>query len=136
MPGTATALRLDLSRRLALARARTDAFFALLHDSTLYERAIPERHRVVFYLGHLEAFDWNLIGQRVAGLGSFAPEFDRLFAFGIDPVDGGLPSDRPAEWPSRDRILAYNARARAAVDRVLQGADLGALAGGGGDAPG
>jgi len=136
MPGTAVELRHDLARRLALARARTDAFFDLLHDSTLYERAIPERHRVVFYLGHLEAFDWNLLGQRVAGLGSFAPEYDRLFAFGIDPVDGQPPSDRPGDWPTRASILAYNARVRAAVDRVLAGADLAPPAGALDGAPG
>ena len=28
------------------------------------------------------------------------PEFDKLFSFGIDPVDGGLPSDQPSDWPS------------------------------------
>ncbi len=136
MPGTALELRHDLVRRLAAARARTDAFFDLLHDSTLYERAIPERHRVVFYLGHLEAFDWNLLGKDVAGRAPFAPAFDQLFAFGIDPVDGGLPDDAPSDWPRLQSIREYNAQARAAVDDVLARADLDALAGGGGGEPG
>ncbi len=41
------------------ASEETDRLFALPADDVLYERPIPERHRVIFYLGHLEAFDWN-----------------------------------------------------------------------------
>src|SRR5262245_29353660 len=81
MPAITLDLRSDLARRLSEARARTDKFFGLISESSLYERAIPERHRLVFYLGHVEAFDWNLIGKQVFELESFAPEFDHLFAF-------------------------------------------------------
>ena len=61
------ALRQDLSLRLADARRRTDELFSLVHSDSLYDRPIPERHRILFYVGHLEAFDWNLLGQRVFG---------------------------------------------------------------------
>jgi len=44
---------------------------------------VTKRHRIIFYLGHLEAFDWNLFRDRLPGLKVFAPESDRLFAFGI-----------------------------------------------------
>src|SRR5689334_18651304 len=119
MPATTLDLRSDLARRLTEARGRTDKFFGLISDSSLYERAIPERHRLVFYLGHLEAFDWNLVGLRVFGLEPFAPEFDHLFAFGIDPVDGELPSDRPADWPSLTAVRAYRDQVRAQIDACL-----------------
>ena len=85
----------ELLERLNQARAETDRLFAHVKPEFLYERPIPERHRIVFYIGHLEAFDWNLLRERVLGRSSFHSEFDHLFAFGIDPVDGGLPS-RPA----------------------------------------
>jgi ergothioneine biosynthesis protein EgtB len=124
MPDTALDLRSDLAHRLAEARARTDAFFDLLTPATLYERAIPERHRVIFYLGHLEAFDWNLLGRDVAGQAAFQPDYDKLFAFGIDPVDGQLPVDTPADWPRLDAIRAYNARVRERLDAVLADADV------------
>ena len=48
--------------------------------------------------GHLEAFDWNLISQ-AAAVPSFHPEFDQLFAFGIDPKPGQLPQDEPRIGP-------------------------------------
>ena len=97
MPATQidSAIRHDLIEQLADARQRTDDLFAVVKPEFLYERPIAERHRIIFYIGHLEAFDWNLFHARVLGRKSFHPEFDRLFAFGIDPVGGGLPTDHP-----------------------------------------
>ena len=95
-----SAIRHGLVEQLEDARRHSDELFAVVKPDSLYERPIAERHRIVFYIGHLEAFDWNLFHERVLGLKTFHPEFDRLFAFGIDPVGGGLPSDQPADWPS------------------------------------
>src|SRR5688572_9186093 len=110
-----------LATRLADARARTDEIFVLLTPDALYERPIAERHRLVFYLGHLEAFDGNLLRQAY-GLTAFDPAFDKLFAFGIDPTDGGLPNEAASEWPRPEAVHAYNRRVRDAVDACLSGA--------------
>ena len=56
--------------RLAEARAVTDDLFRIVRTDALYDRPIPERHRIVFYIGHLEAFDWNLIAGHALGLGA------------------------------------------------------------------
>jgi iron(II)-dependent oxidoreductase len=108
-----------LLERVADARRQSDALFDVVRPESMYERPIPERHRIVFYVGHLEAFDWNLLHENVLGLKSFHPEFDRLFAFGIDPVGGGLPSDRPSDWPSIDTVRDYVRRIRGALDEKL-----------------
>jgi iron(II)-dependent oxidoreductase len=108
-----------LIQRLADARQQTDALFNIVAPDSLYERPIAERHRIVFYIGHLEAFDWNLFHERALGLQSFHPEFDRLFAFGIDPVDGGLPSDLPSQWPSIAAVRDYVRKTRLALDEKL-----------------
>jgi ergothioneine biosynthesis protein EgtB len=102
------------------ARRRSDALFDIVRPALIFERPIPERHRIIFYIGHLEAFDWNLLHENVFGLKSFHPEFDRLFAFGIDPVGGGLPSDQPSDWPSLDEVRSYVRTIRAALDEKLQ----------------
>ncbi len=106
---------------LALSQARdlTDALFQLVRPDSLYERPIPERHRIIFYLGHLEAFDWNLIGRYALDLRSFHPGFDKLFAFGIDPPAGQLPADGPSDWPSVAEVTQYNRRSRDAIDELL-----------------
>src|SRR5262245_57712491 len=102
----------NLLDRVLDARHRTDALFSVVRLDSLYERPIPERHRIIFYIGHLESFDWNLLGERVFGLKSFHPEFDRLFAFGIDPVGGGLPDDKPSDWPSVQEVRNYGMKLR------------------------
>jgi ergothioneine biosynthesis protein EgtB len=115
-------VRHPLLHRIAEARKQTDELFELVRPDSLYERPIPERHRIIFYMGHLEAFDWNLLRERVANLKVFDPQFDRLFAFGIDPVDGGLPSDQPSDWPARPQVERYRNRVRATLDAELRSA--------------
>jgi gamma-glutamyl hercynylcysteine S-oxide synthase len=111
-----------LIEQLADARQRTDDLFALVKRDSLYERPIAQRHRIVFYVGHLEAFDWNLFHERVLGLKAFYPGFDRLFAFGIDPVGSGLPADQPADWPSIAAIQDYVRKVRGLLDEKLRDA--------------
>jgi ergothioneine biosynthesis protein EgtB len=119
MSTAAIAAEAPLLRRLSVARARSDELFAIVRPEAFYDRPIAERHRIAFYKGHFEAFDWNLLGRRHFALDSFEPAFDQLFAFGIDPVDGGLPGDQPGDWPTRERIESYNGRVRTALDERL-----------------
>jgi ergothioneine biosynthesis protein EgtB len=111
-----------LLQRLNDARMRSEELFAIVRPDALYDRPIPERHRIVFYIGHLEAFDWNLLRERSLDLPAFDPELDRLFAFGIDPVGGGLPTDRPSDWPSMEQVAAYVGRVRERLDNALAAA--------------
>jgi len=120
--------RPELLSRLAQARIRTDRLFDLVRSDALYERPVAERHRLLFYLGHIEAFDWNLFCGRLPGLKAFAPEFDRLFAFGIDPVGDGLPTDTPADWPAVAEIRRYNQRVRDSLDAAMEHGLAGAPA--------
>ncbi|HXR96582.1 MAG TPA: SUMF1/EgtB/PvdO family nonheme iron enzyme [Terriglobales bacterium] len=90
----------------------------VVRPEALYRRPVPERHRLVFYLGHLEAFDWNLLAP-VLDLKPFHAEWDKLFAFGIDPVEGELPSDPESAWPAIDEVRSYNREVRSQLDRAL-----------------
>jgi iron(II)-dependent oxidoreductase len=111
--------RLEFLSRIEEARAQTDALFALLPPNSFYDRPVPERHRLIFYLGHVEAFDWNLLSGPL-GLEPHTSDFDRLFAFGIDPVGGGLPTDMPGDWPNIARIETYNRGIRNRLDAGLR----------------
>jgi iron(II)-dependent oxidoreductase len=116
-------IRGTLVSNLQTARFRSDELFKLLQPEALYERPIQERHRLVFYLGHLEAFDWNLICSNLFKMDSLNPAFDRLFAFCIDPTRGDLPQDQPEDWPCESEVRQYCTRVRETVDRCLSGAD-------------
>ena len=108
----------ELCQSLSQARAHTDSLFDLVDPGALYERPIPERHRIIFYLGHLEAFDFNLLG-RALEIPAFHAGFDQLFSFGIDPDSSDLPADQPADWPAASEVRGYNARVRATLDEAL-----------------
>jgi ergothioneine biosynthesis protein EgtB len=128
-------VRPQLLTRWRDARAITDALFASLDEAKLYERPIAERHRIVFYLGHLEAFDWNLLTQRRTVVTPVNTGFNQLFAFGIDPVGTGLPQDLPGDWPDLPDILAYRQTVREALDGLIESLPMswaGPWAGGGG----
>ncbi len=105
-----------LRRELAAARAQTDRLFQLVDPGNLYVRPLPPRHRLIFYVGHLEAFDWTQIGRLSLHQGHLHPTFDSLFERGIDPEPGQLPSDQPADWPSLDEVRAYVDLSRRRVD--------------------
>jgi ergothioneine biosynthesis protein EgtB len=124
VPTTASSVTHDLLERVSDARRRSDDLFDLVQLDALYDRPIPERHRIIFYIGHLEAFDWNLLHEAVDGRKTPHPEFDRLFAFGIDPVGGGLPNDQPSDWPRISAVRDYVAQTRAALDKRLTEVDL------------
>ncbi len=111
---------MTLVSRLLAARQETDALFGEIRPEAMYDRPIPERHRVVFYVGHLEAFDWNLL--RGTGEAGAHAELDRLFAFGIDPVGGNLPTDRPDDWPRLQTVHDYRDRVRERLHGVIDSA--------------
>jgi ergothioneine biosynthesis protein EgtB len=111
----------QLQTRLRAARERSDELFKIVRPTALYDRPIRERHRIIFYLGHLEAFDWNLLREPL-GLRSAEPDLDKLFAFGIDPVEGGLPADQPKDWPSIERVQEYDRAVRHRLDSAIDAA--------------
>lgn len=102
---------------------QTDRLFALIRPPYLTARPVAERHRLLFYIGHLEAFDWNLLSQPLLHAAPFNPAFDRLFAFGIDPVGGGLPTDQPEDWPAFDAIYAYRDEVRKRIGKGIADVD-------------
>ena len=111
------------SSALLAARIESDRLFEVISEEALYERPVSERHRLIFYLGHLDAFDWNLLARRQLSARAFHPAFDALFERGIDPEPGLLPSDTAADWPGRAEIVAYNWKTREWIDGHLKEMD-------------
>jgi len=103
---------------MAEARSRTDALFELLPPNSFYDRPIAERHRLIFYLGHLEAFDWNSFSGTL-NLSPHDEKFDKLFAFGIDPLGGDLPTDVLTDWPTISEVVRYQNNVRSKLDERL-----------------
>jgi iron(II)-dependent oxidoreductase len=108
-------------------RARSRALFDLIDPAAYYTRPIALRNPIVFYEGHLPAFSVIALLKRGLGLPAVDERLERLFERGIDPdsVDSAAPrSGSNTVWPSRDEVLAYGARADAAIVRALAEADF------------
>ena len=101
------------------ARDESDRLFDVLEPKAIYERPIAERHRVIFYIGHLDGFDSIQICRESLGIKSQDPQLDALFQAGIDPDSAHLPKDTPADWPSLEQVNAYVNRCRRHVDEHL-----------------
>lgn len=109
-----------LLEELQSARAESDRLFRILKPEALYERPIAERHRVIFYVGHLDGFDFIQICREGLGVKSQNPQLDALFQAGIDPDSAHLPQDTPADWPTVQQARNYIAHCREQVDAYLE----------------
>ena len=110
--------REKLADRFVAMRARSRALFDLLAPDAYYERPIALRHPIVFYEGHLAAFNFNTLVKRALGQRGIDADLERLFARGIDPEDD-QPS-APFPWPARREVQAFAAEAdRRVLDALL-----------------
>lgn len=118
---------IELAGELEAARRQGDLLFGLISPEALYKRPIQDRNRLIFYLGHFDAFDWNLLARRGLNLSSFHSGFDALFERGIDPPPGEAPQDSPADWPRRGEVESYIRSTRARIDEHLKDMDPAAV---------
>jgi gamma-glutamyl hercynylcysteine S-oxide synthase len=109
----------NLIQEFHSARLESDRLFSILKREALYERPIAERHRVIFYIGHLDGFDSIQVCREALGIRSPDLELDSLFQAGIDPDSAHLPADKPSDWPALERVKAYVERCRKSVDENL-----------------
>jgi ergothioneine biosynthesis protein EgtB len=103
------------------SRARSRRLFDLVRPDAYTAQPIPLRHPIIFYDGHLAAFNLNTLVKRGLGEPGVDDRLDRLFARGIDPE---APQEGPPEWPSRQTVRAYVEECDRRVRDALAHADL------------
>lgn len=121
MTTTVEGLAQRLERQFIATRERTRWIFSLLAPEAYEARPIPLRHPFVFYDGHLDAFLHNLVLKGALGEPSLNPDFDALFARGIDPEDeAAAQGNLVATWPERRAIRQYKAEIALRLYRALR----------------
>lgn len=94
-------------------------FDTLKNDQAYYQKPIPLRHPLIFYLGHTATFFINklvlagLLTERVN------PELESLFAVGVDEMSWDDLRDDAIAWPSKDTVLRYRQEVRQRVDQLI-----------------
>jgi iron(II)-dependent oxidoreductase len=107
-------------------RARSRQLFDMLDPAAYYTRPISLRNPIVFYEGHMPAFNVITLIKRGLGEPGVDERLEHLFARGIDPdsEEGANPRVNPALWPTRDEVLDYVRRADLLIERALRDAPI------------
>ena len=91
----------------------------LASDDIFYHRGDPLRHVLLFYFGHTAVFYINkfmlakLIENRIN------PEFESIFAIGVDEMSWDDLNEKHYNWPSVDAVREYRQKAREVVRNVI-----------------
>jgi 5-histidylcysteine sulfoxide synthase/putative 4-mercaptohistidine N1-methyltranferase len=99
-------------------------FEILKSDEVFYRKSEPTRHPMIFYFGHTAAFFINklilmqLIPERIN------PEFESIFAVGVDEMDWDDLSEARYKWPSVDAVRSYRDAVRTLVDSYICSVDF------------
>ncbi len=123
--GDAEARRRELGDYFLSTFDRYERLFETLAGRRAFlERPIALRHPLIFYLGHTATFFVNKLV--LAGLLTerINPQFESLFAVGVDEMSWDDLDDSHYEWPSVDEVMAYRAKVREVTARLIETAPL------------
>ena len=104
--------------------ADNQVYTSIIEKETYYLRADPLRHPLIFYYGHTAAFFVNklilakIINKRVN------PEFESMFAVGVDEMSWDDLNDKHYDWPKVEDVKAYRVQVRDLVDGLIMNMEL------------
>jgi 5-histidylcysteine sulfoxide synthase/putative 4-mercaptohistidine N1-methyltranferase len=102
----------------------TRLFDCLREDTVFYQKPIPLRHPLIFYLGHTATFFINklllakLIPERIDA------HMESIFAVGVDEMSWDDLSEENYDWPSVSAVKNYRAKVRVNVLKLINTLDL------------
>ena len=95
-------------------------FRTLAKKEAFYEKSIPLRHPLIFYLGHTATFYINklvlakLLDQRID------PQMESTFAVGVDEMSWDDLDDDHYDWPTVEAVFDYRHKVRNAVLKLIE----------------
>ncbi|MFZ2269558.1 MAG: 5-histidylcysteine sulfoxide synthase [Azonexus sp.] len=99
-------------------------FEVLRSDEAYYVKPIALRHPLIFYFGHTATFFINKLV--LAGLleARLNPQFESMFAIGVDEMSWDDLNDARYDWPTVDAVRDYRRQVRAAIDQLIRSLPL------------
>lgn len=94
-------------------------FECFMNDDVFYIRPEPTRHPIVFYYGHTATFFINklivsnIIHERIN------PEFESMFAIGVDEMNWDDMDGAHYSWPKVDEVRNYRNEVRQRIDLLI-----------------
>ena len=96
----------------------------LKSDDIFYHRGDPLRHVLLFYLGHTAVFFINKLFLAKIIDDRIRPEFESIFAIGVDEMSWDDLNEKNYNWPSVREVREYRDRAKKVITEVIQKASL------------
>jgi len=94
-------------------------FEVLKDDSVFYKKSELTRHPMIFYFGHTATFFINkLINMKIISY-RINPEFESIFAVGVDEMAWDDVDSHNYRWPSVDEVREYRAKVKNLVDELI-----------------
>ncbi|MEJ2468646.1 MAG: 5-histidylcysteine sulfoxide synthase [Campylobacterales bacterium] len=94
-------------------------FELLKDDEAFYRQSEPTRHPMIFYFGHTAAFFINKLVLAKAITERINPDFESLFAIGVDEMAWDDLDEKRYHWPSVAKVRAYRNRVKAQVLHLI-----------------
>jgi 5-histidylcysteine sulfoxide synthase/putative 4-mercaptohistidine N1-methyltranferase len=117
----AEAVRQEIREYFLATFSRYEQLFeTLAGEQSYFRKPIALRHPMIFYFGHTATFFINklvlagLVKERIN------PEFEAMFAVGVDEMSWDDLNDAHYDWPRVDEVREYRKRMREVVDKLIQ----------------
>jgi len=99
-------------------------FEVLKDDEVFYLKSEPTRHPMIFYFGHTATFFINkLINMKIINK-RINPNFESIFAVGVDEMSWDDVDSSHYEWPKVDEVREYRKIVRDLVDELIMSMPL------------
>ncbi len=94
-------------------------FEVLRDESIFYKKSERTRHPMIFYFGHTATFFVNrLINMKIIGE-RINPEFESIFAVGVDEMDWDDMEEARYKWPEVSDVRVYREHVRSLVNELI-----------------
>jgi 5-histidylcysteine sulfoxide synthase/putative 4-mercaptohistidine N1-methyltranferase len=90
-------------------------FEPLKDDKVFYKSPEPTRHPLIFYFGHTATFFINKLVVSKAIEERINPNFESMFAIGVDEMSWDDMDNRHYAWPTVDETREYRAKVKAFI---------------------
>ena len=94
-------------------------FELLKDDSVFYEKSERTRHPMIFYFGHTATFFINKLINMKLIENRVNPEFESIFAVGVDEMAWDEMDTAKYRWPSVDAVRAYRTEVKKRVQKLI-----------------
>ncbi|MCG6932477.1 MAG: 5-histidylcysteine sulfoxide synthase [Gallionella sp.] len=95
-------------------------FETLADDQSYFSKPIALRHPLIFYFGHTATFFINKLLLAELVRDRINPEFEAMFAVGVDEMSWDDLDEARYDWPSVGEVREYRKRVREVVDNLIQ----------------